>query len=61
MTNTTDLADRIVVMGTKPGCIREVLDIDFERPRDIGKAQLIELEKVIRRQVREETAKVGIW
>ena len=55
------LADRIVIMGTKPGSIREVLDIDLERPRDLAHSELIQLEKLIKRQVREEAAKVGIW
>jgi NitT/TauT family transport system ATP-binding protein len=27
------LADRIVVMTSRPGCIRSVLDVDMERPR----------------------------
>jgi NitT/TauT family transport system ATP-binding protein len=27
------LGDRVVVMGTDPGHIREVVDVDFERPR----------------------------
>lgn len=28
------LADRVVVMTSRPGTVREVIDIDLERPRD---------------------------
>ena len=28
------LADRVVIMSSRPGSVREILDIDLERPRD---------------------------
>jgi NitT/TauT family transport system ATP-binding protein len=55
------LADRVVIMGTRPGTIRQVIDIDAERPRDLTSPRLIELEKSIHRQVREEASKLGVW
>lgn len=30
------LGDRVMVMSSSPGKIREIIDIDFERPRDLG-------------------------
>ena len=29
------LGDRVVIMTAVPGRIKEVLDVDFERPRDV--------------------------
>ena len=28
------LADRVVVMSSRPGSVKEIIDIDLERPRD---------------------------
>ena len=36
------LADRIVVMAAEPGRVREVVDVDAERPRDRGDAEFAE-------------------
>ena len=36
------LADRIVVMAADPGRVREVVDVDVERPRDPGDAAFAE-------------------
>jgi NitT/TauT family transport system ATP-binding protein len=30
------LADRVIVMGTRPGCVKEVFRIDFSRPRALS-------------------------
>ena len=47
------LADRIVVMGgTEPGSIRDVLSVDLERPRDIDDEAFISLKKSVRERLR---------
>jgi NitT/TauT family transport system ATP-binding protein len=41
------LADRIVVMGTDPGTVREVVDVDFPRPRSVtDEAFIAQAERV---------------
>ena len=51
------LADRVVVMATKPGRVREIIDIDLPRPRD-GKvrtaARFDELQSQIWNLIRDE-------
>jgi ABC-type nitrate/sulfonate/bicarbonate transport system ATPase subunit len=37
------LADRVVVMGTRPGRIRRIVDIDLPRPRDLSSARYLEI------------------
>jgi NitT/TauT family transport system ATP-binding protein len=54
------LADRIVVMGTRPGTIKEVLDVPLPHPRDRSTAEFIALERLVKRLVREEVEKLGI-
>jgi NitT/TauT family transport system ATP-binding protein len=41
------LADRIVVLTTRPGRIKEIYTIDLPRPRDRGDGKFIELRKTI--------------
>ncbi|MFM9846059.1 MAG: ABC transporter ATP-binding protein [Hyphomicrobiaceae bacterium] len=54
------LADRIVVMGTKPGSIKEVLDIELEHPRDRTSPEFVALDRRIKQFVREEVEKLGV-
>ncbi len=37
------LADRVVVMSSKPGRVRRIVDVDVPRPRDISSARYLEL------------------
>ncbi len=54
------LADRIVVMATRPGAVKEVLDVTLPHPRDRSSPAFIELERHIKRLVREEVQKLGV-
>lgn len=51
------LSDRVVVMSSHPGTVRQIFDIDLERPRDLecqGTKTFIELREAVTRMVREE-------
>jgi NitT/TauT family transport system ATP-binding protein len=54
------LADRIVVMATRPGTIKEIVDVTMPHPRDRSSAAFVALEREIKRLVREEVAKLGV-
>ena len=54
------LADRIVVMATRPGTIKEIVDVTMPHPRDRSSAEFVALEREIKRLVREEVAKLGV-
>ena len=54
------LADRIVVMATRPGAVKEVFDVDLPHPRERSSPEFIELERHIKRLVREEVQKLGV-
>ncbi len=54
------LADRIVVMATRPGAVKEVLDVTMPHPRDRSSPDFIALERHIKRLVREEVEKLGV-
>lgn len=41
------LADRIVIMSTLPGRIREIIDVPGRRPRDRGSAALGGLKRTV--------------
>ena len=54
------LADRVLVMTTRPGRIKYVLNIDFERPRTFrmrSSTRYLELKNEVFAAVREEAAK----
>jgi NitT/TauT family transport system ATP-binding protein len=54
------LADRVLVMTTRPGRIKYVLNIDFERPRTFrmrSSKRYLELKSEVFAAVREEAAK----
>jgi ABC-type nitrate/sulfonate/bicarbonate transport system ATPase subunit len=54
------LADRIVVMATKPGTIKTVIDVDLPHPRERTEPGFIALEREIKHLVREEVDKLGV-
>jgi NitT/TauT family transport system ATP-binding protein len=54
------LADQIVVMATKPGTIKTVIDVDLPHPRERTEAGFIALEREVKHLVREEVDKLGI-
>ena len=41
------MSDRVIVMGTRPGRVREEIDIDLPRPRDESSQRFIELKRHI--------------
>lgn len=54
------LADRVVVMTTRPGRIKQVLNVDFERPRSFrvrASRHYLELKREVFEGVREEAIK----
>ncbi|PSL45138.1 NitT/TauT family transport system ATP-binding protein [Salsuginibacillus halophilus] len=52
------LSDRIVLMGTRPGRIMEVFDVNIERPRKTSDPDFITLEERINDQLKGEIHKV---
>jgi NitT/TauT family transport system ATP-binding protein len=57
------LADRVVVMSPRPGRIKGVLDVPFERPRPLGvkrDARFVELEDAIWRMIEEKPERPGM-
>jgi NitT/TauT family transport system ATP-binding protein len=49
------LADRIVVMGTRPGRVKEVIDVGFKGPRDRFSPEFGELVHRLAHLIREES------
>jgi ABC-type nitrate/sulfonate/bicarbonate transport system ATPase subunit len=54
------LADRIVVMATRPGAVKQVFDVGLDYPRDRMSRQFLALEQQIKQLVREEVMKIGV-
>jgi NitT/TauT family transport system ATP-binding protein len=54
------LSNQIVLMGTNPGSIREVFEVDLAHPRDRTGESFVALERKINRLMREETSKLGV-
>ena len=54
------LSDRVVVMATRPGGVKEVIDIPLPHPRDRSSPEFVALEKHLKRLVREEVEKLGV-
>ncbi|MFO0662249.1 MAG: ABC transporter ATP-binding protein [Polyangiaceae bacterium] len=52
------LGDRIVVMATRPGRIRAVIDVPLERPRDDGHPDITRITSAVMRELRDEIARV---
>jgi NitT/TauT family transport system ATP-binding protein len=54
------LADRVVVMATRPGAVKQIFDVDLPYPRDRLSRAFLELEQQIKQLVREEVLKLGV-
>jgi NitT/TauT family transport system ATP-binding protein len=54
------LADRIVVMATRPGAVKQVFDVEMPYPRDRMSPAFLGLEQQIKQLVREEVLKLGV-
>ena len=52
------LSDRIVVMGTQPGTILDIIELDFPRPRSQSKEELLPYEEKIHSLLKSEIDKV---
>jgi NitT/TauT family transport system ATP-binding protein len=54
------LADRVVVMATRPGAVKQIFDIALPYPRDRQSVAFLDLERQIKQLVREEVLKLGV-
>jgi NitT/TauT family transport system ATP-binding protein len=54
------LADRIVVMATQPGSIKQVIEVALRHPRERSDPEFVGLERRIKELVREEAVKLGV-
>lgn len=57
------LADRVVVMGTRPGRIKQIFDVPFERPRSLAlkrSAGFLALTDSIWALVEEEASRINV-
>ncbi len=52
------LSDRIVVMGTQPGRIVDIIELDFPRPREEAREELLVYEERIKNLLKSEIDKV---
>jgi NitT/TauT family transport system ATP-binding protein len=54
------LGDRIVVMATQPGSVKDVIDVPLAHPRDRSSPDFVAMERSIKQLVREEVQKLGV-
>ena len=54
------LGDQVVVMGTRPGAVRQVYDVGLDQPRDRTAPDFVALEREIHGVMRQEVRKLGV-
>jgi NitT/TauT family transport system ATP-binding protein len=55
VTEAIFLSDQVVLMGARPGRIRQIFNIDLAHPRDRTGDQFVEIERTIHKMLRQET------
>ena len=57
------LADRVVVMSARPGRVKDVFDVPFERPRNLSlkrEPRFLQLEDAVWKLIEEESDRLGM-
>jgi NitT/TauT family transport system ATP-binding protein len=60
ITESIFLSNQIILMGTRPGSIKEVFEVNLAHPRDRTNLSFVAIEREIHRLMREETSKLGV-